>query len=451
MSGQASGPWYERPEARAALGERDVCAVYRLLQREGVSQREIARRTGQSQSEVSDIVAGRAVRDVRVLERICDGLSVPRELMRLSGGAAIAYAEEVSADEVSVGAGEVDETRRRDLIARAGIAVVGCPVNKLGQLIGLPGPAPVRLPARVEGVHVAQVRNLTRRLGAASNAGTDNAGTDPEVLSAIAAWAQRLLSVPGAEPVRRALMVAVAELHMEAAWAGFDAWRYDQAAHHFSTALSLATEAKDVYLQAEALAQAGLVTREFGHPNDGLKLLQFGQVKALDILDDEPRAVVVGSVGRAAVQACARVDAATALADLGNLDAAEVEMAEARELWSATRADAFGDLDRPAARLALRRGRLDAAEALAADSVRRWEGVNYRGQANSSILLATVHVRAGEPSGLSLAHNAITMVGKLSSVRLRRQLQPLAAALRACPRRDAQDLARMAHTLTTTA
>ena len=70
--------WYERPEAHDALVTRDVCAVYRLLQLDGLSQREIARRTGQSQSEVSDIVGGRHVRDVTLLERICDGLGVPR-------------------------------------------------------------------------------------------------------------------------------------------------------------------------------------------------------------------------------------------------------------------------------------------------------------------------------------------------------------------------------------
>ncbi|MGH3868050.1 MAG: hypothetical protein ACRDQ4_18385 [Pseudonocardiaceae bacterium] len=59
-------------------------------------------------------------------------------------------------------------------------------------------------------------------------------------------------------------------------------------------------------------------------------------------------------------------------------------------------------------------------------------------------MLATVHVRAGEPGGLPLAHGAITAVRKLSSVEVRRQLQPLAAALAARPGREARDLARMA-------
>jgi hypothetical protein len=196
------------------------------------------------------------------------------------------------------------------------------------------------------------------------------------------------------------------------------------------------------------MIQAGLAIREHGRPNDGLKMIQLGQARARHIPRDDQRAVVVESVGRAAVEACAREETASALADLGDLDGAEVEMVKARELWSATRSDRYGDLDRPAALLALRRGRLDIAERLAAASVRRWEGINQRGHAMSSIVLATVHVRAGERGGLPLAQGAITAVSKLSSVRARRRLHPLAAALETRPGRDARDLARMARQTT---
>ena len=44
--------------ARRALAARDVSAVYRLLTESGVSQRQIADLTGQSQSEVSEILKG---------------------------------------------------------------------------------------------------------------------------------------------------------------------------------------------------------------------------------------------------------------------------------------------------------------------------------------------------------------------------------------------------------
>jgi transcriptional regulator with XRE-family HTH domain len=432
-------PWYEWPAARAALEARDVGAVYRLLRRVGFSQREIGLRTGQSQSEVSEILRGRQVRDVTVLERICDGLGVPREFMRLWGtaeGGGDAYAGNVTDSPEEV---DEEEMLRRVLLAYGGVALAGKSVPKLGEPAELPTPAPVPLPSRIEGRQVAQVRNLTRRLGQVSEP-----AAEPEVLSGAAAWATRLLDVPGDEPVQRALKVAVAELHLETGWEWFDRGHYRHAMHHYAAALKLANQAKDTYLQATALNYAGLATRENGHPNKALKMIQIGEVTSRRIPRDEQRAVVVGVLGRTAREACAREETANALADMGDLDGAEREQAKARELWVPTRADRYGDLDRPAALLALRRGQLDVAEGLAAASVRRWEGISRVGHAYSSIVLATVHVQAGEPGGLPLAHGAITAVSGLSSVRARRRLQPLAAALAAQPGRDAQDLAQMA-------
>lgn len=71
-------------------------------------------------------------------------------------------------------------------------------------------------------------------------------------------------------------------------------------------------------------------------------------------------------MGKSAVEARGRDTAAIALADLGELDTAEREMAQARELWSAIRTALYGDLDRPASLVALRRGRLEVAEPFAA-------------------------------------------------------------------------------------
>ena len=68
-------------------------------------------------------------------------------------------------------------------------------------------------------------------------------------------------------------------------------------------------------------------------------------------------------------------------------------------------------------------------EQFAAASMRRWEGGGQVSLTQSAIVLATIHVRAGEPRGLQLAHGAITSAGKLTSVRARRRLEPLAAAL----------------------
>jgi hypothetical protein len=178
-------------------------------------------------------------------------------------------------------------------------------------------------------------------------------------------------------------------------------------------------------------------------------MLQCAQVTSWRIPADDPRAVVVGVSGRAAVEAVVRADSATALIRLGDHRAADTQLVTGRQLWTPTRTDPYGDMDRPAARLEIERGRLDIAESLAAASVRRCEGVNQLGHTRSSIMLATIHVKAGEPSGLTLAHRAVTSVSKLTSVRARTWLDPLADALEARPSSGARELARMTRQVAT--
>ena len=108
---------------------------------------------------------------------------------------------------------------------------------------------------------------------------------------------------------------------------------------------------------------------------------------------------MVGESGRAAVQAVALVAEATALSRLEYPEAAQAAdtaMVKARELWQPTPADPYGDPDRPAACLELERGHLDAAEPFAVASLRRWEGGSQISRTQSAIVLATIHVRAGE-------------------------------------------------------
>ncbi|MGH3929541.1 MAG: helix-turn-helix domain-containing protein [Pseudonocardiaceae bacterium] len=84
--GPPVGPeWYERPAVRPILAARDVAGLYRALRDDaGVSQRRIAGHTGQSQSEVCDILGGRQVISYDVLARIATGLGIPPERMGLS-------------------------------------------------------------------------------------------------------------------------------------------------------------------------------------------------------------------------------------------------------------------------------------------------------------------------------------------------------------------------------
>ncbi len=72
---------YRRSDIRPILAARDIGALYRALRIAGLSQRQTAQLTGQSQPEVSEIAGGRQVIAYEVLDRIVNGLGIPRELM----------------------------------------------------------------------------------------------------------------------------------------------------------------------------------------------------------------------------------------------------------------------------------------------------------------------------------------------------------------------------------
>jgi transcriptional regulator with XRE-family HTH domain len=305
-AGQSAGPpvnpalWW-REDMRAALLARDIGTVYRLiLEATGMSQYRLADLVGQAQSEVSEILKGQRVKDVMVLERIADRLGIPRELMSLSAyGPDGTYCGEVTVTDLPEGVSA--EVLRRHVLALGGVAAFGAQITGLGQLAKLTGSASsVPLPSRIFEIHVVQVRNLTRSLGEARH----TYGSDPQVSSTAAEQATRLLRVPGSEPLKRALLVAVAELQIEAGWAGFDAGLYGRAMYHFTRGLELATDAGDAYLQTTALDAAGLATIEHGHPDDGLKMLQCGQVTAWKIPPQLDRNPVVGEGSRVALEAC---------------------------------------------------------------------------------------------------------------------------------------------------
>src|SRR5437016_6859179 len=108
--------WNE-PEMKRALADRDISSVYRLLRRVGISQRQIAALTGQSQSEVSEILKGRQVMAYDVLVRIADGLGVPRGYMGLAydDATAVRVAESKAVPETA----EDEQVKRRQFLAHA--------------------------------------------------------------------------------------------------------------------------------------------------------------------------------------------------------------------------------------------------------------------------------------------------------------------------------------------
>ncbi|SNR28255.1 Transcriptional regulator, contains XRE-family HTH domain [Haloechinothrix alba] len=271
---------WESGEMRDALANRDVSVVYRLLRKEGVSQRQIAALTGQSQSEVSEILKGRHVIAYDVLARIADGLGVPRGYMGL------AYDEATAVSVVGAGAESSDEqpeedesVKRRRFLAHAAQVTMGAAV--LGTESGpvaAASPATTPAPGRIGMADVRQVEAATRALRALDY--QYGGGFCRDAVVAQLSWGQQLLTAGGAEGVRSRLFVALADLHSVAGWTSFDTGLVDVARGHFSSALELAKQGGSDPLVANVLYRMGRVYLHQESANDALKLFQLGQIAA---------------------------------------------------------------------------------------------------------------------------------------------------------------------------
>jgi len=268
---------WEKPDMREALSKREISSVYRLLRQHGVSQRQIAAMTGQSQSEVSEILKGRQVMAYDVLTRISDGLGVPRGYMGL------AYDEATAIRVVGAAAGaqqaEEDESvKRRRFLAHAAQVTMGAAV--LGNESGSWSANPARTPApgRIGMTDVRQVEAATRALRALDY--QYGGGFCRDAVVAQLSWGQQMLESNGTELVKSRLFVALADLHSLAGWTSFDTNLMDSARGHFANALELAKQGGSHPLVANVLYRMGRVYLHQNAPNDALKLFQLGQIAA---------------------------------------------------------------------------------------------------------------------------------------------------------------------------
>jgi transcriptional regulator with XRE-family HTH domain len=420
-------PVLNTPGARRALASRDIGTVYRLLKQHGVSQRAIGHVTGQSQSQISEIIAGRPVLQAHVLERIADGLGVDRAWLGVSHGG-------VSNGDTSPVSEVTDDMRRRELLAAGSWAAFGAAVFGDPERL----PLPFRDVGRVGMGDVSDITHLTSTLRARARA----TGGYGRLVSACATDHTTLLDAPMTDAVRQALGSAVAELHTVAGYCCYDSGRLDWAQHHFTESIFIGREAGDGRLVADALRQAGLAVQHGGDPNHALKLYQVGQVANSEASGDPDRMPTLGSKLSA--------DAAMAYADLDCSDLALSEVARARD--TETNSDPFerAGIDMISARVHARLGMIDRAEAFASQAVSTFDARHRRAGSSAEITLATLYVRTGEPRGIALSERAITDVAGLRSVRARQRLTPLAAALESRPGTDARELARRARQVATT-
>jgi len=237
------GLWL-RADMRAVLAARDIAGVFRLLQRVGVSQRRIAALTGQSQSEISEILGGRQVVSYDVLARIADGLGVPR------GQLGLAY-DDLTAQMVGEPMPAPEDEDSRRLMARLtelSMGVASVDPQAFDQPVA---PTWAKTPERVGLADVARLEDMTTRLRAMDHEHGGGAARDA-VLSQLG-WAQRLLSARVGEEAARALHLAVSELHLLAGWTSFDIGAIGPAKRHFYRALEHARFVDEPSLIAKTL------------------------------------------------------------------------------------------------------------------------------------------------------------------------------------------------------
>jgi transcriptional regulator with XRE-family HTH domain len=267
---------WDQQEMRDALARRDISSVYRLLRRHGVSQRQIAALTGQSQSEVSEILKGRQVMAYDVLTRIAQGLGVPRGYMGLAYDEATAVRVAATAD--SPNSEEDESVKRRKFLAHAAAVTVGAAVLGTDSGSWVSNPTQTPAPGRIGMTDVRQVEAATRALRALDY--QYGGGSCRDAVVAQLSWGQQMLGANATDLVRERLFVALADLHNLAGWTSFDTGLMDSARNHFGQALDLAKQGRNEALVANILYRMGRVYLHQDAPDDALKVFQLGQLAA---------------------------------------------------------------------------------------------------------------------------------------------------------------------------
>ncbi len=415
------------PTAQRALACRDITAIFRILRDAGVSQVAIARATGQQQSEVSAIVSGHQVQSVVLLERIADGLGVPRGWMGL------ARADDLGPESPPPEDGQTEDERRRNLFRHAATVLYGKPV--FGPANPIPvtdGPTPV--PRRIGLGDVEQVAATTERLG--QLAGDLGGIPMTAALTAHTGAGEALLGATMREPVRQRLLVALADGHRAAGAAAADAGLGDLAREHYIRSMDCAAATGDMLRAVVGLDSLGCRELKVA-PNEALKLFQLGAATAPSPL----------------ARALVEYHCALALGLLGLAGEALAALRRARDTYQTA-----NDEPRPwehfatalphvEGRTHLALGRFDrAAVAFAAAG----DGPSHTVTCTMSHFsyLSTAQLRCGElRAGLHNAERAIYLAKGLRSVSVRDNLAPLQEAAAARHDSACQDLARELATL----
>ncbi len=269
------GRWDNRP-VTFYLARHDLGAIFRYLHSRGLSYTAIGQAISIGAGRVSEIANGkRIVTEYAVLERIAEGLNIPRHYMGLGFDPSVDQYR--AASSAAVVEGLRTRADRLDLIgALASIAVGSIPADVHRWL---PPPAAVQVPAVVTADDISTLRGITqfhRRLDAAAGGGAC-------LMSAFGyvTWAMSLLSSDcESDAVASELRVALADLHNLVGWISHDLDRHSAARRHLTQSLVLARQANALPLLANTLYRLGRVSLHQGEPDEALHLFGLGQLAA---------------------------------------------------------------------------------------------------------------------------------------------------------------------------
>lgn len=388
------------PDARRALAARDIGAVYRLLRDAGVSQRVIAHLTGQSQSQVCEILHGRPVKQYDVLVRIADGLGVPRGWMGLAGHSDYADGTEYPAMD--------DDMIRRRFLGLASSALLGSTV--VGEAGGLPlltghdG-------ARLGGSDIGWIRAMTTRLR-----DMEYAHGGASVAGAARGAAQQVIGSLRVSSPHRELQLAGSELVRSVGWILHDAGQRREFWQYLATSLDIAREAGDGATVTRCIESAGRVEIMAGNHRQAAKLFELLSTRR------KPDATAWGLLG----------DAYAPLSP----NAARGALERSRDSEGADTPDAIG----MTGHVSLALGDYQGAVSAYGRSLPHRHG---RVAVQETAPLAVAHLRAGEVrTGVQIAERAVRMAGDLRSTDADAVMTKLATELGRQSDSTARDLSR---------
>jgi tetratricopeptide (TPR) repeat protein len=289
---------------------------------------------------------------------------------------------------------------------------------------------PTPVPRRVGPADVKKVTATTRRLGQLAR---DLGGVPlTDALTAHTRTSEALFGADMHEPIRRGLLVALAEAHGDAAAAAWDAGLRDRAKEHFIRGMDCAGAGCDVLRAVINLDGLGRLKVDVEQPDEALKLFQLGLAAA-------PTALARSKL---------EYDCAWSLGLLGLATEAIHTLRRARDSFEAAH-----DEQRPWKHFATT---LPHVEGCTYFALRRFDraaaalSVAVDGAGHATVctvsnlgLLAAAQLRCGElRGGLATATRLIGLIKRLRSVSIRGGLASLQEA--AAARRDSacQDLAR---------